>query len=1006
MKKTYLIKYVFLLFFVLSAAAAFAQSNVVSGKVVDETNQPLPGATVTVKGTQKSTGTDANGNFRLTGVPNGAVTLQISFVGYLTIDKVINVFGNVTDVSVGLQPNAKGLNEVVVIGYGTVKKKDLTGAITNITSKDFNTGVSTSPEQLIQGKVAGVNIVSNSGAPGAGSTIRIRGVNSLKGNQDPLIVLDGIPLSNTTIAGAANALDLINPNDIESFSILKDASATAIYGNRASSGVILITTKKGKSGKPVINFSTQLSAAKLIKEVSVLSPSQFRQFITANDTGANNVLTSPIANYLGSANTDWQKQIYQTGITSNSNISVSGTTAKIPYRISAGYYDQTGILKTSSLKRYTGSINLSPSLFTDHLKINFNATGTQVNQRFADESAIGNALGFNPTEPVYSGNNNYGGYTQYTSGGALQKNTPVNPVGILNQKMDLSTVYRAIASLALDYKFHFLPDLHANVNLGYDGSRGRGTTVVSDSSATAYPAPDLNGDLEGGSRSKYLHTYDNKLFEGFLSYGKDLKSIHSRIDAVAGYSYQTYKDDQHNFESEFYDGTPNALTLPTYALTTNEYRLRSYYARLNYAYNDKYILTGTIRDDISSKFAPGQQSGIFPSGAFAWRIKQEDFLKDNPVISDLKLRIGYGVTGNQDGIGDYDYLADYTVSNRTAEYQVGNNYYQMYRPGAYYFNRTWEQTASTNVGFDYGFMNNRITGTIDYYYKKTSKLLATIGQAALANFSNQIVGNIGSLENNGIEFNINADLVQTADLKWSAGFNASYNHNKILALPGATAAGLKGGNIAGGTGSTILDGVVGTSANSFYVLQQVYGSNGLPLENVFVDKNGDGTISDKDLYYYQTIAPKAFFGLNSNVSYKKWNAGFVARASIGNYVYNNIASSRGVVSNFYQSVSGGFVNNGSSAVLQSQLIGATANDRLSDYYVQNASFFKMDDMHIGYNFGSLFKNTATLGITADVQNVFIITKYKGVDPELSSGIDNQIYPRPRTYTLGLNLNLK
>ena len=1002
MKKTYLIKYVFLLFFVLSAAAAFAQSNVVSGKVVDETNQPLPGATITVKGTQKSTGTDANGNFRLTGVPNGTVTLQISFVGYLTIDKIVNVTGNVT-ANVQLSPNAKGLNEVVVIGYGTARKKDLTGSITNITSKDFNTGTVTSPEQLIQGKVAGVSIISNSGAPGAGSTIRIRGTNSLNGNQDPLIVLDGVPLSNTTIAGAANALDLINPNDIESFSILKDASAAAIYGNRASSGVILITTKKGKSGKPVINFSTQLSAAKIVKEVGVLSPSQFRQFITANDTGST---AGQYTKYLGNANTDWQKEIYQTGITSNSNISISGTTSKIPYRVSAGYFDQTGVLKTSSLKRYTGSINLSPSLFTDHLKINFNATGSQVNQRFADEGAIGNAFAFNPTVPVYSGNANYGGFTQYVLGGQLQKNTPVNPVGVLDQKHDLSTVYRAIVSLALDYKFHFLPDLHANVNLGYDGARGRGTTTVSDSSATAYQTTNVNGTFEGGSSSRYFHTYDNKLFEGYLSYGKDLKGIHSRIDAVAGYSYQDYKDDQHNYESNFYDGTPNVLTIPTYALTTNENRLLSYYARLNYAYMDKYILTGTIRDDLSSKFAPGLQSGIFPSAAFAWRIKQEDFLKDDPTLSDLKLRIGYGVTGNQDGIGDYDYLADYSVSNQTAEYQVGSNYYQMYRPGAYYFNRTWEQTATSNIGFDYGFLNNRITGTIDYYYKKTSKLLATIGQAALANFSNQIVGNVGSMENNGVEFNINADLIQSKDLKWSVGFNASYNHNKVLSLPGATAAGLQGGAISGGTGSKILDAKVGEPANSFYVLQQVYGSNGLPLENVFVDKNGDGTISDKDLYYYQTIAPKAFFGLNSNFTYKRWSAGFVARASIGNYVYNNIASNRGIVSNFLQSVSGGYIINGSNQVLDSHLIGGTANDRLSDYYVQNASFFKMDDMHVGYNLGNLFNNTATLGITADVQNVFTITKYKGVDPELSSGIDNQIYPRPRTYTLGLNLNVK
>ena len=468
MKKTYLIKYVFLLFFVLSAATVFAQTSIVTGKVVDETNQPLPGAAVTLKGTQKSTGTDANGNFRLLAVPNGTVTLEVTFIGYQTLEKVVNVSGNVT-VDLSLVPSARSLNEVVVIGYGTEKKKDLTGSIATVTAKDFNQGAITTPEQLIQGKVSGVSITSNSGAPGAGSTITIRGGASISGGNDPLIVLDGMPLSPDAINGAANPLDLINPNDIASFTILKDASASAIYGNRASNGVIIITTKKGQSGKPVINFSTQFSVATLPKEAPVLSASQFRNYVKANGDSAQIAL-------MGTANTDWQKEIYQTALGTDNNLSVSGTAGILPYRVSVGYSDQNGILKTTSMQRYSTNVNLSPSFFTNHLKVNFNFIGSQTNNRFANNQngIISDAATFDPTQPVKSSNAlyaPYGGYWQWTdasSQNGIKQNTPGNPVALLEQTNDHSTAYRGIASLNLDYKFHFFPDLHANVNLGYD----------------------------------------------------------------------------------------------------------------------------------------------------------------------------------------------------------------------------------------------------------------------------------------------------------------------------------------------------------------------------------------------------------------------------------------------------------------------------------------------------------------------------------------------------------
>ncbi|WP_183576049.1 SusC/RagA family TonB-linked outer membrane protein [Mucilaginibacter sp. X5P1] len=1024
MKKTYLIKYVFLLFFVLSTATVFAQTSIITGKVVDETNQPLPGAAVTLKGTQKSTGTDANGNFRLLAVPNGTVTLEVTFIGYQTIDKVVNVSGNVT-VDFDLVPSARSLNEVVVIGYGTEKKKDLTGSIATVTAKDFNQGAITTPEQLIQGKVAGVSITSNSGAPGAGSTITIRGGASLNGGNDPLIVLDGMPLSSDALNGAANPLDLINPNDIASFSILKDASASAIYGNRASNGVIIITTKKGQSGKPVINFSTQFSVATLPKEASVLSASQFRNYVKANGDSAQ------IAT-MGTANTDWQKQIYQTALGTDNNLSVSGTAGILPYRVSVGYSDQNGILKTTSMQRYTTNVNLSPSFFTNHLKVNFNFIGSQTNNRFANNqnAIIGDAATFDPTQPVKSSNalyTPYGGYWQWTdpsSQNGLKQNTPGNPVALLEQTNDHSTAYRGIASLNLDYKFHFFPDLHANVNLGYDESKSNGsTTIPADAASNYLTAADASGKLQSGAYTPYNAELQNKLFEGYFSYSKDIKSIKSHFDAVAGYSIQDFKNTASNglfpfisngstlySTTKFANGEVNPTAINNYnnyEYLINEFIMTSFYGRFNYNYDEKYYLTASIRSDNSTKFAPGTRTGTFPSVALAWKINNEDFLKGTPAISTLKLRVEYGVTGNQEGIGEYDYLSQYSLSTSTAQYNFGGTNYQLYRPGAYYPGRTWETTDASNIGLDYGFINDRITGSIDYYYNKTKNLLATIGQPALTNFGNQIVGNVGNMENNGLEFSINADLIDTKTIGWTANFNVSFNHNKITNL--TSVADLTG--ISGGTGNYVNVDQVGYARNSFNVYQQVYGPNGKPLDGVFVDRNGDGSITVADRYNDHSPDPKQIFGFSSDFRYEKWNIGFVTRANLGNYVYNNVASSTGTSRNILNPI--GNLNNGSTDVLTSGLTGNGANDLLSDYYIQNGSFFRMDNAHIGYNFGKVFKGTGDLKISANVQNVFIITDYKGVDPEIPytgttgvAGVDNNFYPRPRTYVLGLNLSLR
>jgi TonB-linked SusC/RagA family outer membrane protein len=892
MKKTYLIKYVFLLLFALSTATVFAQTSVVSGKVVDETNQPLAGAAVSVKGTQKSTGTDANGAYSLKGVSNGNVTIQVTFVGYNIAAKTVTVSGNVTE-NFNMVPNAKDLNEVVVIGYGTQKKKDLTGSIATVTEKDFNTGSVTTPEQLIQGKVAGVSIISNSGAPGSGSQILIRGGASVNGSNQPLIVVDGVPLSNDGIAGAASPLDLINPNDIASFSILKDATAAAIYGNRASNGVIIITTKKGKPGKPVVNFSTQLSVSKLTKEAPILTTQQFRDYITANGTSGQ-------VAQLGTANTDWQKEIYKTAISNDNNISVSGTSGFLPYRVSVGYTKQDGILKTSSLNRYTTSVNLSPSFFTNHLKVDFNFLGSQQKERFANEGAIGSANGFNPTLPVYSGNSNFGGYyeildPQSTDG--LKALAPLNPLGLLEEEQNRSTAYRGIGSLALDYKLHFFPDLHVNVSYGYDGSNGQGYNDFPPNAASQYPGvKDANGVVQRGSNTKYKTVVGNSTIDAHLSYAHDFASAKSHVDALAGYSTQNFSTTKTNYPSYFGNGEVNPNTIPTYATGIGQYDLASVYARVNYAYDDKYLLGASIRSDVSTRFAPGIRTGNFPAISAAWVISNENFLKGNKVLTNLKLRAGYGRTGNQDGIGDYEYLADYSLSATTAQYQFGNTFYQSYRPGAFYPGRTWEETATTNAGIDYGFLNGRISGALDLYYRTTDHLLAQINEPALTNFANTIVANIGNMRDIGAEFSINGQIIAKENVNWTAGINLTINRNKITnltAIPNPNFPGLQAGGISGGVGTNIQINQVGYTKYSFDTYKQVYGTNGRPLDGVYVDQNKDGIINSKDLVVNHSPDPQEYFGFSSDVRVKKFSAGFVARASLGNYLYNNIASSTG-----------------------------------------------------------------------------------------------------------------
>lgn len=971
----------------LFSLIATAQDRVITGRVTSATGAALPGVSITIKGSSAGTTTGDDGQFSLS-VPANVNTLVVSSVGYAAQE--VDIAGQTT-LNITLQSAAGTLSEVVVVGYGTQRRRDLTGSVTSVTSKDFQKGVIPTPEQLIAGKVPGVQITTNGGAPGSGSTIRIRGGASLNASNDPLIVVDGVPLTSGGISGAANALSLINPNDIESMNILKDASATAIYGSRASNGVIIITTKKGVSGKPQFTFNSQLSAAHNTKEVDVLSAEQFRELINTRGNSDQKAL-------LGEANTNWQDEIYQTAYAQDNNLAVRGSVGRMPYRASVGFLNQDGVLKGGNLKRTSASLNLSPKFFGDHLRVDISLKGAMTKNKFADQGAIGNAVTFDPTQPVTVESKRYGGYFEWLIPGALtpNSNSPRNPVGLLNQRDDKSTVYRSIGNAQFDYKFHFLPELRANLNLGYDMMRGEGTVFVPDSAASQY--------LRKGQNTFYKQGRDNKVLEFYLNYAKDIASIDSRIDVLAGYSYQDFLDKIYNYADYNAAGVLIPGSEPNFDTDKPQYTLLSYYGRLNYSLKGKYLLTATVRRDGSSRFAEENRWGVFPSIALGWNMRDESYFRNIEALNALKLRASYGITGQQEGIGYYDYISYYNLSSPTARYQLGETFYNMYRPGGYYANRKWEETSTFNIGLDYGLFNNRISGSIDYYNRETNDLLNNIVQPAGTNFSNRTVANVGSMINKGFEFAINVVPVRNTDWNWDVNYNVTFNKNEITNLtiaPDPTFPGNEYGGIAGGVGNTIQINSVGSPRAAFYTYQQVYDQSGKPVEGLFVDRDGNGVINERDRYQYQQADPKVFMGLSSNVSYRKWNGGFVARANFGNYVYNNVYSNLGR----FSAVGGlpNIINNASVNILETGFGGSNINQLMSDYYVHNASFLRMDNIFVGYNVGNVFGD-ATLRLSATVQNVFVITKYKGLDPEIGGGIDNSFYPRPRTFVLGVNLD--
>jgi len=966
----------------LLSVQVVAQGRVVTGTVKEPSGATLPGVTVLIKGTNQGTQTDVEGNYRLTNVPDNA-TLIFSFIGKLSQEVAV---GSQLAINIVLADDAKSLNEVVVIGYGTQRKKDLTGSIATVTSRDFQQGQITNPEQLVAGKIAGVQITPSSGQPGGGSTIRIRGGSSLNASNDPLVVIDGVPVDNNGITGASNPLSLINPQDIETFTVLKDASAAAIYGARAANGGILITTKKGVQGDQLrVSVSSLGSLSMNARQVPVLSADEFRDVIKRTGSAAQQALVGP-------ANTNWQDQIYRNGYGTDNNVSVTGSLKNMPFRVSAGYLNQDGTLKTSNFQRTSASVGLTPRFFDNHLRVDVNLKGTIINNRFADQGAIGAAVSFDPTQPVRSGNENYGGYFEWLDPTTGKPNAlaPRNPLGLLMQRNDRSTVQRSIGNVQFDYKFHFLPELRANLNLGYDVSDSKGTIFV--------PATAASQFNRGGTNNQYAQTRTNKTLEFYFNYVKTLRSLSSRIDATAGYSYQDFIRENPAFADFLANGTefqPAAQPFKT------QYTLLAFFGRVNYTFRDKLTLTATVRRDGSSRFGPGNKFGTFPSFAASYDLMEESFLKGVKPLSTLKLRVGYGVTVQQDlPGGDYPFLARYTLSDLTAQYQFGNAFYRTLRPEGYDANIKWEETEAINAALDYGFFDGRITGSIDVYRKTTKDLLASIPVPAGSNLTNQILTNVGNLESKGVEFTINTTPVQNERLKWDIGFNATLNQIRITNLtkvPTPNDPGILVGGIGGGVGNTIQIHTVGYSPFTFHAYQQVYNEQGQPLEGVYVDRNQDGKITIDDRYRYQAPNPRVFLGMSSQLSYGKLSAGFVLRGNVGNYVYNNVFSGNGAYRNFTNAL--GFLGNGSPNVLATNFVN---NQFFSDYYIENASFLRMDNITLGYQV--LNTKAMRLRASANVQNAFVITKYKGLDPEVAGGIDNNFYPRPRIVSVGLNLD--
>ena len=993
---------------------AYAQITV-QGIVKDATGEPVIGASVRVVGTTQGTVTDFDGNFTLEGVKQGAM-LQVTSIGYQAqeVAAAPNVIVTMTD-------DTQMLDNIVVIGYGVAKKSDLTGSVTALKPDAKNKGVVVSAQDMLGGKIAGVTVTSGGGTPGGGATIRIRGGSSLNASNDPLIVIDGVPMDNQGVKGLANGLAVVNPQDIESFSVLKDASATAIYGSRGSNGVIIITTKKGrKNQKPSVAYNGSVTWSMKKKTIDVMDGDEYRDFIKKLYAGSDREAAALAA--LGTANTDWQEEIYRTAFSHDHNVTVTGSLSSyLPYRVSLGYMDQQGILKTSDMKRFTAALNLNPSLLDDHLRLNLNGKFMWAKSQYADGGAIGAAVWMDPTKPIYGGEGyeHFGGFFQWKSNSEFDDPTwtysrnglaTANPVALLELRDDRAVSRAFIGNADIDYQVHGFEDLRLHLTLGTDLSKGKQWTTNSPfSSQSLYYGWD--GWDQIVKRAYTLSTY--------AQYYKDFNES-NHFDIMAGYEWQHFWRRNTNYGHGMYPATSTAVDDNGESLAGKIYNpsnnkpyltenyLVSFFGRANYTLLDRYLLTATMRYDGSSRFY--DHWALFPSFAFAWEINKEEFLKDVTTISELKLRLGWGKTGQQEGIGDYGWIPTYNYNSGNDSYYdiIGDG--SMVLPNTYNTNLKWETTTTSNIGLDWGVMNQRLTGSIDWYYRKTTDLINYAYNAAGTQFKNMMNKNIGSLRNTGIELAFSYKALQSEDWNWTLDYNFTYNSNKILELIGADDENYRvtTGGISSGTGLTIQAHQVGYPASNFRVYQQVYDDNGMPIEGLVVDRNGDGTITDDDRYMYKNPMVPVTMGFASRLEYKNWDFGFSLRSNIGNYVYNDLMAGASNLNTGEVLTSSNYLGNRPKDVLAANWQTYEQSTILSDRWVQNGSFLKCDNITLGYSFSELFKQGNYEGVRgriyASASNVFTITKYKGIDPEVFGGIDNNLYPRPISFILGLSLN--
>lgn len=1010
----------------LCAIGANAQSITVRGTVVDPSGEPLIGASILAEGTSVGTATDIDGNYAINVNPDA--TLVFSYVGY--DPQSVAVKGRTT-IDVTMKENSVMLNEVVAIGYGVVKKSDATGSVAVVKPDEIEAGLATSVQDMLVGQTPGV-VVTTAGGPEGGASIRVRGGSSLNASNDPLIVLDGVPLDNGGVQGMGNPLAMISPENIESMTILKDASATAIYGARASNGVIIVTTKRGKSGKPQINFSANMYINHAHKRWDVLSADEFRNLIVER-FGEN----SDAANALGDTSTDWQDEVLRTTVSSDYSLSIGGTAGVLPYHANISYTNSNGIIKTSKMDRLTLGFNLSPKFFQDHLSVNANVKGFYVRNQFGDAGALSSAISYDPTHPVRSDLPIVGGTSgqKYMFNGfyevanvnsegvvQLNDNASLNPVGMLENKDNYANVYRSNGNLQLDYSMHFLPELHANLNLGYDVSKTNETNATAANSAEAWKNHEHYG---GGYKTDTYQFKSNTMLEFYLNYKKEFDAASQMVDVVGGYTWQRTYNEGHYSGANGNAGvrTSPGLNYPTlvdgkYYMDQNDatvdlvgklfqadgissdgnyhwkdhLQLLSFYGRVNYGLLDRYLLTFTVRGDATSRFSKNNRWGVFPAAALAWKLNNEAFLESaSGWLSDLKLRLSWGQTGQQEVGNSINYMPMYAIASPSVSYPngLGGWYLPVYARG-YNPDLTWETTTTYNAALDFGFLNNRITGNIEYYHRKTTDLLAFVAVPAGSSTTNMLNRNIGSLENYGVEFNIQARPVVTKDFTWTLNYNVGWNHNEITELTGNSV--FKVGGISGGNGNTVQIHAVGHPANSFYLFQQVYDENGAPLEGVYVDQNGDGQIDEADKIINKSPDPKVTMTFGSQFRWKSWDLGFNIRASIGNYVYNNVLSTKAVYNDLFAYGLNNLVKNDHYFEQPRYM---------SDYYLRNASFVRCDNITLGYTWDNLINDHLRLRLFGAVQNPFVITKYKGVDPEVFGGIDNSVYPRATVYSLGL-----